>query len=376
MSSRELTIADRVISDRSGAYVIAEIGHNHEGDLKRAEQLVLSAAAQGASAAKLQKRDNRTLFTRAMYDQPYEGRNSFGPTYGRHREALEFGRTEYTHLAQVAKEAGIDFFATAFDHPSVDFLMEFDPPAIKIASADLTNTPLLAYAAKTGKPLIVSTGGGTGDEVRRACDTVLPINQNLALLQCTAVYPAGPADLNLSVITRYRADHPDVVIGYSGHDLGVEASLVAYALGARVIEKHFTLDQSRPGSDHHFSLTPPELGALTAGLERTREMLGSPDKRCSAQELAAVRKLGKKLVAARDLPEGHLLTERDVACKSPGDGLKPYEMDRLLGRRLAAAVRADEAFTLELLAADAPTVGGAADVPAVDGAADVPTVNG
>lgn len=358
MSSRELAIADRVISDGSGAYVIAEIGHNHEGDLEKAERLVLSAALKGASAAKLQKRDNRTLFTKAMYAQPYEGRNSFGPTYGEHREALEFGRTEYTHLAQVAKEAGIDFFSTAFDFPSVDFLMEFDPPAIKIASADLTNTPLLCYAAKTGRPLIVSTGGGTEDEVRRAVDTVLPVNPNLALLQCTAVYPAGPADLNLSVITRYREDYPDVVVGFSGHDLGVEASLVAFALGARVIEKHFTLDRSRPGSDHHFSLTPPQLGTLTAALDTTRQMLGSPEKSCSAQELAAVRKLGKKLVAAHDLPAGHLLTECDVACKSPGDGLKPYQMDQLLGRRLAVAVREDEAFAMELLAAGPPTANG------------------
>lgn len=349
---REMTIGTRRIADDTGAYVIAEIGHNHEGSLAKAEELLRRAAAAGATAAKLQKRDNKTLFTRAMYDQPYTGRNSFGPTYGSHREALEFGREEYLQLARLAQELGIDFFSTAFDLPSVDFLMELDLPAIKIASADVTNTPLLRYAAGTGKALIVSTGGATMDEVRIACDTVLPVNPNLALLQCTAVYPAAPADLNLSVITTFRQEYPDVVIGFSGHDLGPELSWVAYALGARVIEKHVTLDQSRPGSDHHFSLEPVQLAELTGGLHRTQQALGSPDKGCSETEAPAVRKMGKKLVAARDLPAGHALTERDVVCKSPGDGLKPYQLGEVLGRMLRQPLSADDDIRLDQLSLD------------------------
>ncbi|MFJ2742606.1 N-acetylneuraminate synthase family protein [Streptomyces sp. NPDC087440] len=345
----ELEISDRRIADDTEAYVIAEIGHNHEGSLEKAEELFRQAAAAGASAAKLQKRDNKVLFTRAMYNQPYTGRNSYGATYGEHREFLEFGRDEYAHLAGLAKELNIDFFSTAFDMPSVDFLMDLDLPAIKIASADLTNTPLLAYAAKTGKALIVSTGGGTMDEVRRAVDTILPINDRLALLQCTAVYPAGPEDLHLSVIETYRREFPDVVVGFSGHDLGNEASCLAYALGARVIEKHFTLDQTRPGSDHHFSLDPPLLAELTESLRRTRSTLGSPDKRCSDREAPAVRKMGKKLVAVRDLPAGHLVTADDVIARSPGDGMKPYRLDEVLGRTLREPLPADGAFAPELL---------------------------
>ncbi len=169
MPARELTIAGRTISDDTDAYVIAEIGHNHGGDLREAEELLRKAAEAGAHAAKLQKRDNKALFTAKMYNEPYTGRNSFGPTYGTHREALEFGWREYTHLAPLAAELGIDFISTAFDFPSVDFLVELDVPAIKMASADLTNTPLLTYAATTGKPLIVSTGGADMDEVRHAC---------------------------------------------------------------------------------------------------------------------------------------------------------------------------------------------------------------
>ncbi len=193
---RELVINGRRIADDTGAYVIAEIGHNHQGSLHQAEQLVRAAAAAGAHAVKLQKRDNKALFTRAMYNRPYEGGNSFGATYGAHREALEFDRREYVRLARLAADLGVDFFATAFDPASVEFVDALDLPAIKIASGDLTNPPLLRYAAETGRPLIVSTGGATMDDVRRAADTILPINTNLVLLQCTAVYPADPSDLN------------------------------------------------------------------------------------------------------------------------------------------------------------------------------------
>lgn len=178
MSERELTIAGRRYADDTPAYVIAEIGHNHEGSLEKAEQLVREAARAGAGAAKLQKRDNRCLFTKAMFDEPYNGRNSYGPTYGLHREALEFGKFEYLHLAAVAAEVGIDFISTAFDVPSVDFVAELDLPAIKMASADLTNTPLLAYAAKVGKPMIISTGAADMTDVERAVETILPITHS------------------------------------------------------------------------------------------------------------------------------------------------------------------------------------------------------
>ncbi|MDJ1132752.1 N-acetylneuraminate synthase family protein [Streptomyces iconiensis] len=351
---RELEISGRRVADDTGAYVIAEIGHNHEGSLEKAEELFRQAAAAGASAAKLQKRDNKALFTREMYNRPYTGRNSYGATYGEHREFLEFGRDEYLHLAKLAQELNIDFFSTAFDMPSVDFLVDIDLPAIKIASADLTNTPLLAYAAKTGKTLVVSTGGASMEEVRQAVETILPINDRLALLQCTAVYPAGADDLNLSVIETYRREFPDVVIGFSGHDLGNEASCLAYAVGARVVEKHFTLDQSRPGSDHHFSLDPSLLADLTVSLDRVHRSLGSPEKVCSEDEAPAVRKMGKKLVAVRDLPAGHTVTADDVIAKSPGDGMKPYRLDEVLGRTLREPLDADGDFTPELL--DEPLV--------------------
>ncbi len=352
MYTREMTIGETRIADDTPAYVIAEIGHNHEGDREKAAEMVRAAAAAGASAAKLQKRDNRSLFTQAAFDQPYTGRNSYGATYGLHREALEFGTEEYVYLAQVAKDAGIDFISTAFDFASVDFLCDLDIPAIKIASADLTNTPLLTYAAKTGKPIVMSTGGGDMVDVRRAVDSIANINENVALLQCTAVYPARPDQLNLGVLRSFRAEYPDVVVGYSGHDIENEAALVAFAMGARVVEKHFTLDRTSPGSDHNFSLEPAHLEDLVTGLDRVRGTIGDGVKFASEEEKPALKKMGKKLVAARPLPAGHLLTEQDIAIKSPGDsGLRPYHLERLIGRTTAVTLDIDNDLTYDCLIA-------------------------
>src|SRR5215213_1211632 len=177
--TRQLIIGDRIISDDSDCYVIAEIGHNHQGSLKTAIELFKAAAECGVSAAKLQKRDNRGLYTREMFDKPYENENSFGATYGEHREALEFGKVEYEELQAESAKLGMAFFATAFDFKSADFLADLNMSAYKIASGDLKNTPLLKHVAKIGKPMIVSTGGGTIEDVQRAYDTVMPLNPRL-----------------------------------------------------------------------------------------------------------------------------------------------------------------------------------------------------
>lgn len=347
--SRSITIGDTFVADSTDAYVIAEIGHNHGGEVERAAELIQMAAKSGAGAAKLQKRDNKTLFTKAMQDEPYVGRNSFGATYGEHREALEFGESEYRQLAELARELGIDFFSTAFDLPSVDFLAELGVPAIKIASGDLTNIPLLGHAAKVGIPLIVSTGGAAMEEVRRAVGTIAPINDQLVLLQCTAAYPASVDMLNLSVISTFREEFPNVVVGTSSHDMETDASAIAYALGARVIEKHVTLDRALPGSDHHFSLEADHLRELVNSLDRTRRSLGSPVKRQLPEEGPALRKMAKKLVAARDLDAGHILTVDDIAIKSPGDGLRPYLLDEVLGRPLVGPLAVDDAILFDNL---------------------------
>jgi sialic acid synthase len=355
---RTLTIAGKEIADDGDCYVIAELGHNHQGSVATARQMLEEAWRCGADAVKLQKRDNRKLFTREFFDKPYDNENSFGATYGTHREALEFGRSEFEELIAYAGELGLCCFATAFDRPSVDFLADLDLPVYKVASADLTNTPLLRHVAQVGKPVILSTGAATIDDVRRAHETVSEHNDQVALLQCTAGYPAAWDELDLRVISTYRELFPEAVVGFSSHDNGIAMAVAAYVLGARIVEKHFTLNRAMRGTDHAFSLEPQGLRKLVRDLRRTRLALGDGTKRMYASEAAPAMKMSKKLVAARDLPAGHVLCEDDVAAKSPGDGMPPYELDRLVGRTLRHPVIADEPLTFEILQAAPDAVAG------------------
>lgn len=342
---RRMTINGRVIDDAADCYVIAEVGHNHQGEMKTALEMIREAAQCGADAVKLQKRHNRGLFTKAMFDSPYDNRNSFGSTYGEHRERLEFDAAQYRELKDYAGSLGVALFATAFDPWSADFLAELDMPAFKLASGDLTNLPLLKHVAGMGKPMILSTGGAAMDDVRRAYDAISPINPQVALLQCTSGYPSEFHELNLRVIETFRREFPASVVGLSAHDSGIAMSLAAYVLGARIIEKHFTLNRAMRGTDHSFSLEPVGLRKMVRDLRRARIAMGDGIKAPFDSELKPLKKMAKKLVAARDLPAGHVLTVRDVAVKSPGDGgLAPFELDNVLGRTLSRNLAEDEAL--------------------------------
>jgi sialic acid synthase len=347
MTGRHLTVDGFDIHDGSDCYVVAEVGHNHQGDVEKAKQLIHAAKECGCNAVKLQKRSNRALYTRAFYDHPYDNEFSFGATYGEHREALELGPGAYRELLAYARDQKITFFATAWDFESADFLAELDVPAFKIASGDLKNTPLQRHVASFGKPIFLSTGGGDLSDVIRAVKTILPLNEQLCVLQCTAAYPAAAEDLNLSVITTLRERFPDLVIGLSDHQNGIAMALVAYMLGARVIEKHFTLDHALKGTDHAFSLMPDGMRRLVRDLRRAPLALGDGIKRALPVERKPLEKMGKKLVAARELEEGRVLTGDDVAIKSPADGgLPPYELDRIVGLRLRRALAPDENLEL------------------------------
>lgn len=345
--NRSLTIGEHVINDESECFVIAEIGHNHQGSMDLCKQLFDEAKAAGCQAVKLQKRDNKALFTEAFYNSPYNSENAYGPTYGLHREALEFNREQFIELKEYADKLGLIFFSTAFDMPSADFLAELDMPAYKIASGDLTNIPLLRYVAAKGKPMIMSTGAGTMADVQRAVEAILPINPQLAVLQCVTTYPTAYEDLNLNVIPSYREAFPEVVIGWSSHDNGIAMAVAAYMLGARVVEKHFTLNRAMKGTDHAFSLEPTGMRKMVRDMQRCRVALGCGIKQTMPQEQAAKMKMGKKIVAARDLEVGRTIREEDLTYKSPGDGLAPYHADAIIGRTLKKPLVRDEEMTLE-----------------------------
>ncbi len=346
---RSFKIINTQIKDDSDCFVIAEVGHNHQGNLETAKKMFDKAKEAGVDAVKLQKRDNKQLFTKDMYDSLYNSENSYAPTYGEHREFLEFGMKEYIELKAHAEKLGLIFFATPFDFNSVDFLEQLDIPLYKVASGDLTNIPLLKYIAQTGKPMIISTGGGTIEDVDRAYNTIAPINSNLAILQCTAAYPCQPEEMNLNVITTYRKRFPDTVIGLSDHQSGIGMALVAFALGARIIEKHFTLNRAWKGTDQSFSLAPTGLFKMVRDLRRARVALGDGIKKPLEKEKKPLFKMAKKMVAARFLPKGTILTEQDIFFKVPNDGLPPFELDNVIGLELTKDLKEEENISFACL---------------------------
>jgi sialic acid synthase len=327
---RFIEINGKLISDDSDAFVIAEIGHNHQGNLDLCKKMFKAAAASGVSAVKLQKRNNRELFTQEFFDSPYNSENAFGSTYGEHREALEFDFSQYAELKDYATTLGILFFATAFDFSSVDFLEKLGVPLIKIASGDLRSTPLLQYAASTGIPLIISTGGANLSDVQTAHDAIKSTTKTpFAILQCTAAYPASPETLNLNVINTYRQIFTDTVVGFSAHDLGIAMGPAAYALGARIFEKHFTLDRSMKGTDHAFSLEPTGMQKFVRDLHNTATALGNGVKMPLDIELAPLKKMSKKIVLADKVAKGREISRAILEFRSPGDGISPAELEHV-----------------------------------------------
>jgi sialic acid synthase len=345
-NNREISFGGHVINDENKPFVIAELGHNHQGDLETCLQMIRAAAFAGASAVKLQKRSNRELFTREAFDAPYNSENAFGGTYGAHREALEFGESEYKECIQEAKRNKIVFFATAFDFSSADFLANLDVPGFKMASGDLKSLPLLKYVARLGKPMIISTGGANLEDVDSAVEIIQGEGTPLAVLQCTAAYPPKYEELNLNVIKTFRERYPDVVIGYSGHDSGIAMSLAAYVLGARVIEKHFTLNRAMKGTDHAFSLEPDGMRKLVRDLDRAQVALGTGIKKTYSSEKAPLIKMGKKIVSARVIHKGETIVESHLTYQSPGDGLAPSQTNLIIGHVSTREIAAGEALQL------------------------------
>lgn len=348
---KHLVIGNHVIDDDSDCYVIAEIGHNHQGSLEKCKELFVAAKNAGVNAVKLQKRDNRTLFTKEAYDRPYSNPNSFGATYGEHREYLEFGWHEYVELQNFAKDLRLDFFSTAFDIPSADFLQKLDVPAFKFASGDLRTIPLLKHVAKFKKPMILSTGGASLDDIRRACDAIMPMNDQLCVMQCTGGYPPEWNELNLMVIDTLRKEFPSIVVGFSSHDSGIAMAVAGYMLGARIVEKHFTLNRALKGTDHAFSLEPVGMSKMVRDLRRLKLALGDGKKIMFPSEKAPITKMGKSLVAKRELPAGHVICDDDIAMKSPGGGVPPYEWENILGMSVVGHMRADDPFDFARLEA-------------------------
>ena len=328
--------------------VIAEAGVNHNGDLGRAREMVRAAAASGADYVKFQAFSAEGLVAQGARTAAYQAANTGEVDQRALLRGLEIGRDGFAALAQECRAQRIGFMATAFDVDMVEALVALGMDRIKVASGELTNAPALARFARLGKPVLLSTGMATLDEVGRAIG-VLRANgaADITLLQCTSLYPAPPAALNLRAMTT-MAERFGLPVGFSDHSLGDHAAVAAAALGATVIEKHFTLDRKLPGPDHAASLEPGELAAMIRKLREIGAMLGDGRKMPTRDELATARLVRRSWHAARDLAAGMVIAADAVVLKRPADGLAPEASP--VGRTLIRAVAADAPLTAADLA--------------------------
>jgi len=312
-------------------YVIAEVGNNHNGSLELARQLVDAAIEAGADCVKFQLRNRDALYRRKADGSRAE---DLGVEYIQDLlDKVELSLDEHREVRAYCAKKGITYLCTPWDEPSVDALASFDVAALKIASADLCNPYLIAKAASLGKPLILSTGMSFEHEVVRAIEQLKALGTSFALLHCNSAYPAPEADIQLGYLRRLQELHG--LIGYSGHERGIAITLGAVALGAKLVERHITLDRGMEGPDHLASLEPEEFRQLVDGIRQLEQALPwtGPGRHVSQGELLNRENLGKSVIATRDIPRGAVLEQDMLRIASPGQGLPPYRLPELLGKR-------------------------------------------
>lgn len=340
-----VAMGDRMVGDLEPVLVIAEVGVNHDGDLSTALELVDAAAWAGADAVKLQTFVPSGLAADGAPLAPYQSERA--REAADQRELLEplcLTSEELRVVARRCAEKGLIFLSSPFDLASARLLEGLGVPAFKVASGELTNLPFLQALAGHGRPLLVSTGMATLGEVGEAVRVVNAAGAPLVLLHCVSSYPTAPGQANLRAIDTLRAAF-GVPVGYSDHCLGLEASLAAVARDACLVERHVTLDRTRPGPDHAISLEPGELRELVGGIRRTEAMLGDGRKVAQGGELATRAVARRSIVAARALTAGETLTPEALAIKRPGHGLSPARLTELIGARLARPLARDEVLT-------------------------------
>jgi len=330
-----------------GVFVIAEIGNNHNGSVQLARKLVDAAVRAGANCVKFQLR-NRDALYRVRADGSVA--EDLGVEYIQDLlNKVELTVEQHRAIRAYCRDARITYMCTPWDEPSVDVLATFDVPALKIASADLCNPYLITKAASLGKPLIVSTGMSFEHEIVRAIAQLNNLAIPFALLHCNSTYPAPESDIQLRYLTRLGELHG--VVGYSGHERGTAITFAAVALGAKIVERHITLDRGMEGPDHLASLEPDEFRSLVEGIRQVEKALpwSGPGRHASQGELLNRENLGKSVIAARDIRKGEIFSEGALRVASPGQGLPPYKLADLIGRRAGRSIqRGDFLFESDL----------------------------
>jgi N,N'-diacetyllegionaminate synthase len=347
---KAVEFAGRTIAPGQPCFIIAEAGVNHNGDMNLAHRLIDAAVDSGADAVKFQTFKAERLAIANAPKAEYQNRTTeAAESQFDMLRRLELSPESHRDLMAACEKRGILFMSSFFDEASADLLDEMNVAVLKIPSGEITNLPLLAHAAAKGRPMILSTGMASLGEVEAAVEVIQQTTDaGLILLQCVTNYPAAPSDVNLAAMATMSAAF-GVPVGYSDHTPGIEVPIAAVALGATVIEKHFTLDSALPGPDHRASSEPVEFASMVRSVRSVESAIGNGRKEPAESESGTSAAVRKSLVAAGDIPAGTVLTENLIAVKRPGTGLPPAMRPYLIGRSTRVAIPGDTLITLEML---------------------------
>lgn len=348
-SANAIRIGGHAVGVGQPCFVIAEAGVNHNGDVETALRLIDAAKRAGADAVKFQTFIAEEVISASAPKAAYQVRNTGGEESQLEMvKKLELPPAAFHFLAKYCKERDIMFLSTPFDFRSVELLEEIGVPAFKIASGEITNFPLLEKVARTGRPIILSTGMSTLAEVESALGVIYAAGgTEIILLHCTSNYPASAASANLRAMKTMEESF-GVPVGLSDHTEGIAIAIAAVALGACVIEKHFTLNRAQPGPDHRASIEVDEFAEMVRSIRRVEEALGDGVKKPAPEELSTSEVARRSLVAREDIAEGAVVTERMIAIRRPGTGIPPKMYSALIGRRVKQGISAGTVLSMDM----------------------------
>lgn len=342
MNKRIQVGPNRWIGESEEPYVVAEIGINHNGSFDLCKKMIAQAAHVGVDAVKMQKRTIEEMYTKDALDAPYNKPYAFGKTYGEHKQALEFLDEQYIELQKFAHGLGVEFLVSGFDSTGFSFIEKvLDVPVHKIASPFITDYPLLKQVAEYGKPIFLSTGMHTMEEIKSSVEFIKKINDKLMVFHAVTMYPVPNDLVNLNVLTTFKKEL-DTLVGYSSHDNSVAIPAAAVALGACVIEKHFTLDRTMRGPDHAASVESRGMELIKKYCTTVYQAMGCAERVKNESEMTARIKYGVSVTSKRAIPKGTVITENDIIVKCPGGGISPVEFWNLIGKKATKDISADK----------------------------------
>jgi len=338
---------------KNNTYVIGEIGQNHNGSESIAIEMInrfkinpydetFNKKLKGLDAIKFTKRDLTEELTNSAMNKPYDNPNSFGKTYGEHRAYLEFDDQTHYRLYKYVKEIGLDYVITLTSLKCSSIFKLFKPDKLKVASRDLTNLPLLEMLAETKIPIIISTGMSGKDELDQAISTINKYHNNISILHCVSQYPTEYKNVNLFTIKYLEKHYKEYIIGYSDHTIGISTAVSAVAMGAKIIEKHITLDRTMKGTDQAGSLEPLGMNKMIRDIRNLEASFGEEKIFMCPDVIQSKTKLARSIATIKKLKKGHVITSDDIHMLSPGDGFKWSEKNKIIGKTLLKDINTNE----------------------------------